>query len=249
MSAKRGVKLNRHRTAELDLHAVPFWHCPGWNSNTLLYRLVTERERERERHTHTHTHTCTHLHTHTHSLTHSLTHSHTHTHTYSQTHKLTHSLRHTHTHSQTHKLTHSDTHTHTLTHSQTHKLTHSHTQTHSHTLSLTLSLSHNPQTPPPPRHTLHYTAADRYQMLTLHSPEHHSSLYIIHMLTFPGIMVQFHHFKYSAPLNENSKMHYEKLFTHVESHTSTMSLLDSCEWHYIKAITSTTRQRDAHLLA
>ena len=86
-------------------------------------------------------------------------------------------------------------------------------------------------------------------MLTLHSPEHHSSLYIIHMLTFPGIMVQFHHFKYSAPLNENSKMHYEKLFTHVESHTSTMSLLDSCEWHYIKAITSTTRQRDAHLLA
>ena len=184
--------------------------------------------------------------THTHTLTHSLTHTHTHLLTDTQTHSLTQTHTHTLTDTQTHSLRHTHTHSHSLTDTQTHTFTHTDTLTH--TLTYTLSLS-QPTDPPPPRHTLHYTAADRYQMLTLHSPEHHSSLYIIHMLTFPGIMVQFHHFKYSAPLNENSKMHYEKLFTHVESHTSTMSLLDSCEWHYIKAITSTTRQRDAHLLA
>ena len=32
------------------------------------------------------------------------------------------------------------------------------------------------------------------------------------------------------------KTHYKKLFTHVESHASAVSLLKSGEWHYIKAI-------------
>ena len=100
------------------------------------------------------------------------------------------------------------------------------THTHTHTHTLSFSLSHNPQThtlsppPPPPTttHTLHYITQQltRYQMFCLHSPEHHSSFYVIHMLTFPWSMEHFRHFKYNAPLNENSKMCYEKLSTHVE---------------------------------
>ena len=43
-------------------------------------------------------------------------------------------------------------------------------------------------------------------------------------------VLQVHHF------SGFSKMCYKKLFTHVESHTSAMSLLESGEQHYIKAI-------------
>lgn len=58
-------------------------------------------------------------------------------------------------------------------------------------------------------------------------------------------MEHFRHFKYNAPLNENSKMRYEKLSTYVESRTSAMSLLDSCKWHCIKEINLNKTERRA----